>query len=142
MSAKQDGGPTGIGLIADDDIRMRKAIRLMVQDLAREIFEAADGRTAIEIYFCKKPDWVTLDLAMSPVDGLAALREIMARDPKARIIIVTAYDTPAFREAAGRAGACAYVLKEDLSKIRDAIASLPGQEIIKVTVNKTYLPPK
>ena len=110
------------GLIADDDARMRKAIRSMVQDLAREIYEAADGREAVEAYRQHQPGWVTLDLAMSPVDGWTALYEIKAGDPLACIVIVTAHDTEAFRQAARLAGACAYVLKDDLSKIRDAIA--------------------
>jgi CheY-like chemotaxis protein len=112
-----------VGLIADDDARMRKVIRSVVQDLAREICEAGDGREAVEAFRRHKPSWVTLDLAMRPVDGWTALREIRANDPLARVIIVTAHDTTAFREAARLAGACAYILKDDLSKIRDAITA-------------------
>jgi len=115
------------GLIADDDARMRKAIRSMVEDLAQEIFEASDGRAAIEVYQRHKPGWVTLDLAMSPVDGWTALQEIMASDPKACVVIVTAHDTNAFRQAARFAGARGYVLKDDLSRIRDVIAPPSAQ---------------
>jgi len=127
MSARVANETAAKGLIADDDARMRRAIRSMVENLANEIFEAEDGRTAVEVYFRHKPGWVTLDLAMSPVDGWTALQEIMARDPLARIVIVTAHDTPAFREAARTAGAAGYVLKDDLSKVRDAITAPAGQ---------------
>jgi DNA-binding NarL/FixJ family response regulator len=121
MNARPATARVATGLIADDDARMRRAIRSIVQDLAQEILEAEDGRAAIEAYHRHKPGWVTLDLAMSPVDGWTALREIMASDPLARILIVTAHDTKAFRGAARQAGAIGYVLKDDLSKIRDII---------------------
>lgn len=68
-----------------------------------------------------KPDWATMDLAMFPVDGLPALREIKARDPLARAFIVTVHDAKVFQEAAWLAGASGYVLKDDISKIRDVI---------------------
>ena len=110
-------------LIADDCAPMRKMIRSMLDDLAGEIFEAENGQAAIEAYSLHKPDWVTLDLAMQPVDGLAAAWELKSRDPLARIIIVTNHDTEAFRQAARLAGASKYVLKDDLSKVRDLIAA-------------------
>lgn len=110
-------------LIADDCARMRQAIRSILRDLAGEIYEAADGSGAIAAYRSHKPDWATLDIEMQPVDGLTAAREIRAFDPAARIIIVTAYDTAAFRKAAELAGITRFILKDDLTKIRDVIAS-------------------
>ena len=100
---------------------MRKVIRSLVEDLAREIFEAEDGQAAVDAWLLHRPDWVTLDLAMRPVDGLTALREIRSHDPLALVIIITAYDTNAFRQAAKLAGAHAYVLKDDISKVREAL---------------------
>jgi len=121
MSSTTETARVALGLIADDDARMRNAIRSVVHDLAREILEATDGRMAVDVYIRHKPGWVTLDLAMSPVDGLTALQEIKASDPLACVIIVTAHDTPAFREVARLAGAAGYVLKDDLSKIREVL---------------------
>ncbi len=104
---------------------MRAAIRAMVDDLVNEVVEAEDGAGAIAAYFLHRPAWVTMDLTMRPVDGLTAVREIKSRDPLARIIIVTVHDTKAFCEAAREAGAIAYIIKDDLEKIRDLIAP-PG----------------
>jgi DNA-binding NarL/FixJ family response regulator len=134
------------GLIADDDARMRQIIRALILDLALEIFEAADGRTALDTYLLHNPDWVTLDLDMVPVDGLIALRGIKTHDPLARIVIVTAHDTKAFREAAAQGGAIGYVLKDDLSKIREVLitsfASRKPDRLSANTINKQQNKPK
>ena len=121
MDARPGTKKIGKVLIVDDCAQMRQAIRLTVQDLAREILEAEDGGTAIAAYLQHKPDWVTMDLSMSPVDGLTAVRAIRSRDSHARILIVTVHNIKAFREAARLAGASGYVLKDDLGKIRDEI---------------------
>jgi len=113
-------------LIADDCAPMRQMIRLVLSDLPLEFFEAEDGGAAVEAYTRNQPDWMTIDLAMRPTDGLAAVWEIRARDPQARVLIVTDHDTMAFREAAQLAGATGYVLKDDLWKLRDYIDPAPG----------------
>src|SRR5438552_2353134 len=101
-------------LIVDDDARMRSLIRSIVADLADSIEECGDGAEAQACYAAQQPDWVLMDLMMPQVNGLAATRQIMASDPAARIIIVTGHEGEALREAAENAGACAFVLKENL----------------------------
>lgn len=101
-------------VIADDDARMRQMLRQIVASLAGAVFEAADGGEAIAICAAERPDWVLMDLRMKPMDGLRATAEIRARFPQTRIAIVTQYDDVELRAEAIQAGACAYVLKEDL----------------------------
>jgi|SRR5882757_4599743 len=108
-------------LVADDDIRVRKVIALAVRDISDEIFECGDGREAEETYAAHLPDWVMMDLQMPVVDGIAATRRIKSSYPDARIIIVTTYESNLLRETARSAGACAYVLKENLSELRQII---------------------
>ena len=60
---------------------------------------------------------------MQNVDGLEATRRILADDPQARIVIVTNYDDARLRETARNAGACDYVLKEDLLALPLVLAS-------------------
>jgi len=108
-------------LIVDDCAQMRQAIRSTVEDLAEDFVEADGGAAAVRAYLQHKPDWVTLDLAMRPVDGLSALWEIKSRDPQARVLVLTSHDTNAFRQAATLAGASDYILKDDLEKIREVI---------------------
>lgn len=104
-------------LIADDDMRMRRVIGEMVNGLGMTIHEARDGAEAVDLFVLELPDWVLMDLRMKPVDGLSATARIKAHSPNARVVIVSQYDDAALREAAGRAGACGYVLKENLHEL-------------------------
>jgi len=108
-------------MIVDDDTRIRKLITSIVSDLTTEIFECGDGRLAQGDYAAHRPDLVLMDLAMPGVDGIAATRLIRLYDPDAKIIIVTSHDGRAIRETARAAGACAFVLKEEISSLRAII---------------------
>ncbi len=105
-------------LIADDCVEMRALIRMLLGDLATDIVECGGGRAAVELYFEIRPDWVVMDLQMKDGDGLSATREILRRDPAARILIVTQFDEEPLREAATESGAFGYMLKQNLLGIR------------------------
>lgn len=104
-------------LIVDDSAEMRRVIRSFVRDDC-ECYECDDGAQALSAYARHRPDWVLMDIKMKEMDGLAATRAIKATYPEARIVIVTNYDDADLREAAFEAGACEYVLKDDLLRIR------------------------
>ncbi len=104
-------------LVADDDARMRQMVRQAVAGLASEVYEAGDGGEAVALCAVQRPDWVLMDLRMKPMDGLRATAEIRARFPGTRVAIVSQYDEAELRAEAVRAGACAYVLKEDLHEL-------------------------
>jgi CheY-like chemotaxis protein len=105
-------------LIVDDDQRMRHLIRSIVADLADPITECGDGAEAQRCYAEQQPDWVLMDVVMPEVGGLEATRQIRASDPAARIVMVTGHESESLRAAAERAGACAYVSKENLLDLR------------------------
>ncbi len=104
-------------LIVDDDARMRRAIKEILAGLAGKVSEAGDGGEAIAICAAERPDWVLMDVRMKPVDGLRATAAIKSRFPEIRVAIVTQYDDAELRAEAARAGAGAYVLKEDLHEL-------------------------
>jgi CheY-like chemotaxis protein len=104
-------------LIADDDARMRRMVKQIVAGLASAVYEAGDGAEAMALCAAERPDWVLMDLRMKPIDGLRATALIKARFPETCVAIVTQYDDPELRAEALRAGACAYVLKEDMSSL-------------------------
>ncbi len=104
-------------LIVDDDARMRRILKQTVAGVAQEVYEAADGGEAIAVCAKERPDWVLMDVRMEPMDGLRATAVIRARFPETRIVIVSQYDEPELRIEAARAGACAYVLKENLHEL-------------------------
>jgi DNA-binding NarL/FixJ family response regulator len=59
-----------------------------------------------------------MDVSIVPMDGITATRHIVETFPSARIVIVTQYDDARFRAAAQEAGACGYVVKENLFDVR------------------------
>jgi len=87
------------------------------------VLEAADGGQAIECYERMHPDWVLMDIAMEPVDGLAASRAILGAHPEAKIIILTNYDEARYRAAAREIGTKAFILKEHLGDILPLLSS-------------------
>ena len=109
-------------LIVEDNPRMRRFIKSLVQDLAEDILECSDGAEALQSYTDFQPDWVLMDIKMPRMDGLTASLQIKAAFPEANICIVTDYGDQKTREAALAAGACRYVLKEELHTLRDAIS--------------------
>jgi two-component system chemotaxis response regulator CheY len=108
-------------LIVEDDERIRRLIKSVIIDLADEVFECSDGAHAQASYAEHRPDWVLMDLVMPKVDGITAIRQIKASHPEAKIIVVTSYKSTAMRQEAARAGALAYILKENLLDLRNLL---------------------
>ncbi len=96
---------------------MRRMIRILVEDLAEQVYECSDGRAAFAAYERYHPDCVLMDIELPQMDGIAATREITTADPNAKIVIVTSYDEAELHEEARNAGACGYVLKTNLLKL-------------------------
>ena len=105
-------------LIVDDSDRMRRMIKSLIKGVLAEVYECSDGSQALEAYTAHHPDWVLMDIEMKDVDGINATRQIMTTFPEARIVIVSNYDSEELREAASAAGACGYVVKENLIELR------------------------
>jgi DNA-binding NarL/FixJ family response regulator len=112
-------------LIVDDSPRMRRTIRRLLTGLAHEVFECEDGSEVLATYQAHRPDWVLMDIGLKDVDGIVATGALKAAFPEAKVVIVTDYDDARLREAAHQAGACAYILKEDLFKVREFISAPP-----------------
>ncbi len=115
-------------LIADDDVRIRRVLRLLLVGLADDVYEACEGGEAIAVCAAQHPDWVIMDISMKPLDGLRATEQIKSRWPEVRIIIFTQYDEPELRAEAMRLGAEAYVLKEDLYDLHDILSTVKSPE--------------
>lgn len=116
-------------LIVDDSIRVRDLIKRLVGGLCAEVYECADGDEGLAAYQKYLPDWVLMDIRMQKLNGIEATRRIVADFPEARVVIVTNFDDDRLRETATAAGACGYVLKEDLTVLRRMLtaASSAGQ---------------
>ncbi len=123
-------------LLVDDHALLRTGVANIINqepDL-RVVAEAANGVEAIEAYERHRPDVALLDLRMPVMEGVEAVRRIRERDPDARIIVLTTYDSDEDIARAIRVGAKAYVLK-DISA--EALVTC----IRDVLDGKTYLAP-
>ena len=109
-------------LIVDDSLAMRRCIKDLLP-ATDETLECSNGAEAVRAFASYRPDWVLMDIEMKPVDGLAAARQIKTDWPEARIIFVTSYDQPRFREAASQLKADGYVLKENLEQINQIVGA-------------------
>jgi len=99
-------------MVVDDAL----IIREMIKDAAsgegwQIVAEAVNGQQAVEQYARHKPDAVTLDLVMPEFDGLHALRGIMAVNPDAQVVVVSALDQRAVLKQAFKLGAADFIVK-------------------------------
>lgn len=108
-------------LIVDDHTEMRRMTKFFLRDLPFEFEECADGADALDCYEKTRPDWVLMDWEMRRMDGLTATRKIIEKHPQAKILMVTQYDDEQLKEAATKAGARGFVLKENLMDLRRQI---------------------
>lgn len=110
-------------LIVDDSSQMRGMMRQFLPADVGEISECEDGIDALECYERFLPDWVLMDWEMKRMNGLKATKQIVSKYPKAKILLVTQHNDRELREAATEAGACGFVLKEDLAELRRFLAA-------------------
>ncbi len=80
-------------LIVDDALIMRKRIKDVAERAGWEVAgEATNGEEAVELYRKESPDLVTLDIVMPKMDGVTALKHVLAADPQARVVMISAVD--------------------------------------------------
>jgi len=100
-------------LIVVDDAPI---VRLMLKDILERrgyqvIAECANGEEGVAEYKKLWPDAVTMDITMPVKDGIAALEEILAVDPNARVVMVTAIEEREYLMKAIKLGAADYIVK-------------------------------
>ena len=123
-------------LVVDDHVLVRTGVANIIShepDL-EVVAEAANGAEAVAAFERHRPDVTLLDLRMPVMEGVEAVRQIRLRDPLAKVIVLTTYDTDEDITRALKAGAKAYVLK-------DISASALVDCIHDVLAGKTYLAP-
>lgn len=99
-------------LIVDDAAFMRMMIKdILTKNGYEVVAEASDGAQAVEKYKEHNPDLVTMDITMPEMDGIAALKEIRAFDPEAKVIMCSAMGQQAMVIDAIQAGAKDFVVK-------------------------------
>jgi two-component system chemotaxis response regulator CheY len=119
-------------LIVDDSSYMRGMLVGLFSKCGLEVAGVAGGcEEAIELYQKLRPDVVTLDIMMPGMDGLQALKGILAVDGNARVVIVSAIEHEQVVRQALDLGAIAFIQKpfspmamvERLKQVAEARAS-------------------
>jgi DNA-binding NarL/FixJ family response regulator len=100
-------------LLGDDHTLVRQGLRRFIEssDGIEVLGEASTGADMVRLAEEIEPDVVVLDIRMPEMDGIEAARQITARLPATRVVMLTAYDDRHFVVEAVRAGAKGYVLK-------------------------------
>jgi two-component system chemotaxis response regulator CheY len=99
-------------MIADDSDAIRMVLRDVLDIGHHELVaEGTNGFETVEKFNETKPDLLLLDMAMPKKDGISALKEIIAINPKAKIIMITASDNISTMTECINSGALAYLLK-------------------------------
>ena len=109
-------GPTI--LTADDDQRFQAIVRRCLEENPdfSLVGQVADGEQAVRLARELQPDVVLMDISMPRLNGLEATRQIKARQPETKIIIVTLHDEEAYQKAAAENGADSFLCKKTLLK--------------------------
>lgn len=88
---KKPDGATIKAMIVDDSQFMRKQIKRIFMRMEIDLCcEANDGEEAVELFEKHKPDFITMDITMPKLNGVDALKKILAIDNKAKIVMITA----------------------------------------------------
>ena len=99
-------------MLVDDHALVRMGFRMLLADAQVEVVaEAGDGEQACQDYARVKPDVVAMDLSMPGMGGLEAVRRLLAQDPKARVLALSAHEDTAHPRRVLRAGALGYLAK-------------------------------
>ena len=99
-------------MLVDDHVLVRMGFRMLLADAQVEVVaEAGDGEQACQLYARARPDVVVMDLSMPGMGGMEAVRRLLAQDPKARVLALSAHEDTAHPRRVLRAGALGYLAK-------------------------------
>jgi NarL family two-component system response regulator LiaR len=130
-------------LIADDHTIVRSGITALLAQVPdiEVVGEASDGQQAITQAAILHPDVILMDLVMPNVDGIEAIRQIKARQPDSRILVLTSFAADDKVFPAIKAGALGYLLKESRpSDLIEAIRQVyRGESALHPTIARKVL---
>jgi two-component system NarL family response regulator len=100
-------------LIVDDHELVREGLAELLGRHPRISIagKAGSGAEAVDMYPQTQPDVTLVDLRMTPMDGIETIHALLTQDPRARIILLTTYDTDEDIYRGLKAGAASYLLK-------------------------------
>jgi len=103
-------------VLVDDHAVVRAGVRRLLEQeaLFDVIGEAESGEKAYQLFGELKPDVMVIDLSMPDMGGLEAIRRILMRHERARILVLTMHEDLSFANQALKLGAKGYLIKNTL----------------------------
>jgi two-component system invasion response regulator UvrY len=123
-------------MLVDDHAVVRMGFRLLLEGAPdiKVVAEAESGEEAVRSFLEVRPDVAVMDISMPGIGGLEAIGRILAREPGAKILVLSAHEDVMHARRVLKAGAVGYLTK------RSAAEELI-QAIRQVSQGKTFLEP-
>ena len=101
-------------LLAEDHIIVRQGLSALLDNDGHfdVVGEATTGREAVDMAHALRPDIILMDIAMPVLNGFEALRQILAVNPAAKVIILSAHSEDEYIQRANNAGAAGFIEKQ------------------------------
>jgi two-component system, NarL family, nitrate/nitrite response regulator NarL len=101
-------------LLVDDHPMVREGLRARLASVPgfAVVAEAGDAGEALEALSLQTVDLAVMDVSLRGASGIALTRELLARQPDLRVLVLSMFDNPGYVAEAQRARACGYVLKD------------------------------
>jgi two-component system invasion response regulator UvrY len=119
-------------MLVDDHAVVRMGFKLLLEAApdVKVVAEAESGEQAVKMYGEIQPDVVVMDITMPGIGGLEAIERIMAKDPNARILVLSAHEDSVHPKRVLNAGALGYLTKRSApEELIKAIRTVAGRKM-------------
>lgn len=119
-------------MLVDDHAVVRMGFKLLLESAPdiKVVAEAENGEQAVRSYNEQHPDVVVMDITMPGIGGLEAIERIMAHDPQARILVLSAHEDSVHPKRVLNAGALGYLTKRSAAEeLIKAIRTVAGRKM-------------
>jgi two-component system invasion response regulator UvrY len=128
---RPDRAPVSV-LLVDDHAVVREGYRRLLERSSGigVVGEAASAGEAYQVFCRCRPDVVVMDISLPDVSGIEAMRRLLMREPRARVLVFSIHDEPIFPTRAFQAGARGYVTKASAPDVLvDAVRAIAAGQI-------------
>jgi two-component system response regulator DegU len=117
-------------ILVDDHKMLREGLRRSLEELGFAVIaEAADGEEGVRLAAAMRPDVMLMDVSMAEMDGVEATRQIVERNPSAKVVMLTMHADRDIVDRALKAGAVGYLTKDcSIDEVAEAVTMAANGE--------------